>query len=91
MGRWSGELVCLPLCKKGSTPLDCIGLGNIFSFTVQPASDVRRVALRDAVCVHSGGYSEYIQKISLRHFILPEDESGGATVCYRHGSGSASC
>ena len=65
MGWGTREFVRLPLCEEGGTALGRIVLGHLSRLTLQSASDLHRVALRDAVCADAGGNSQYLQEIPL--------------------------
>ena len=65
MGLVKREFVRLLLCEAGDTALGRIELGYLYRLTLQSASDLHRVALRDAVRTDAGGNSEYVQEISV--------------------------
>ena len=74
MGWRSREFLCLSLCEEGGAAPGCVDLGYLSRLTVQSASDLRRVALRDTVRADGGRHSEYFQEIPIRFLILPENE-----------------
>ena len=65
MGWGPGEFIRLPLCEEGSASVGRVELGYLSRLTIQSASVLRRVALRNAIRVNSGGHGEYLQEISL--------------------------
>ena len=74
MGRGQGEFVRLPLRKEGSIPVNNIDLGDLPRITIQSASDICCSAIRSDVRHDYFGDGKYVQEISLRFLILPDDD-----------------
>ena len=80
MGWGTGKLIRVSLREESRIAVARDDVGDLSSATLQSASDLCRLTLRDCVCVDGGGYGQYLQEIPVRGLPDPREFPAGYEI-----------